>query len=153
MSNYSWMYTFPPDRIGFCVLHMLEISSPGPWPGCRRRRYRAVAGNSKQHDGEIEQQHALSDGWGDKFYAPPAPELNILKFTDGRKTRNGDLFKKVARKMEEAGFTRTPEQVRSNGRTTRKLTMAPNTITRQVVGSVLLVCFTSCWKSSWGGDL
>ncbi|XP_056135260.1 uncharacterized protein LOC130111976 [Lampris incognitus] len=39
-------------------------------------------------------------------------ELNILKYMDGRKTRNGDLFKKVAEHMVGAGFKRTPEQVR-----------------------------------------
>ena len=47
-------------------------------------------------------------------------ELNILKFMDGRKTRNGDLFKKVAQKMKEAGFTRTPEQVRVRWKNLRK---------------------------------
>ncbi|KAL7370896.1 hypothetical protein ABVT39_013704 [Epinephelus coioides] len=39
-------------------------------------------------------------------------ELNILKYMDRRKTRNGDLFKKVAEQMKEGGFTRTPEQIR-----------------------------------------
>ncbi|XP_049446709.1 zinc finger protein with KRAB and SCAN domains 2-like [Epinephelus fuscoguttatus] len=38
-------------------------------------------------------------------------ELNILKYVDGRKTRNGDLFKKVAEQMKEGGFTQTPEQI------------------------------------------
>ncbi|XP_059204194.1 MICAL-like protein 1 isoform X2 [Centropristis striata] len=39
-------------------------------------------------------------------------ERNILKYMDGRKTRNGNLFKKVAEQMREGGFSRTPEQVR-----------------------------------------
>ncbi|XP_049900271.1 zinc finger protein with KRAB and SCAN domains 2-like [Epinephelus moara] len=39
-------------------------------------------------------------------------ELNILKYMDGRKTRNGDLFKKVAEQMKEGGSTQTPEQIR-----------------------------------------
>lgn len=38
--------------------------------------------------------------------------LNILKYMDGRKTRNGDLFKKVAEQLKEAGFARTADQVR-----------------------------------------
>uniref|UniRef100_H2S9Z7 N-terminal EF-hand calcium binding protein 2 n=1 Tax=Takifugu rubripes TaxID=31033 RepID=H2S9Z7_TAKRU len=39
-------------------------------------------------------------------------ELNILKYMDGRKTRNGDLFKKVAQQLRDAGFARTADQVR-----------------------------------------
>ncbi|XP_072314095.1 uncharacterized protein [Eucyclogobius newberryi] len=39
-------------------------------------------------------------------------ELNILKYMDGRKTRNGDLFKKVAEQLRDGGFTRTTEQIR-----------------------------------------
>ncbi|KAM4580261.1 uncharacterized protein PAE49_005180 isoform 3-T11 [Odontesthes bonariensis] len=39
-------------------------------------------------------------------------DLNILKYMDGRKTRNGRLFKQVAEQMEEAGFKRTSEQIR-----------------------------------------
>ncbi|XP_072250702.1 uncharacterized protein [Leuresthes tenuis] len=39
-------------------------------------------------------------------------DLNILKYMDGRKTRNGRLFKQVAEQMEEAGFKRTAEQIR-----------------------------------------
>ncbi|KAL2093369.1 hypothetical protein ACEWY4_010681 [Coilia grayii] len=39
-------------------------------------------------------------------------ELNILKFMDGRKRRNGELFKKIAQRMLQDGFPRTPEQVR-----------------------------------------
>ena len=47
-------------------------------------------------------------------------ELNILKFMDGRKTRNGELFKKVALKMMEAGFPRTPEQIRIRWKNVKK---------------------------------
>ncbi|XP_024132497.1 uncharacterized protein LOC112149189 [Oryzias melastigma] len=39
-------------------------------------------------------------------------EMNILKYMDGRKTRNGVLFRKVADQLEDAGFKRTPEQIR-----------------------------------------
>lgn len=39
-------------------------------------------------------------------------ELNILKYMDGRKTRNGDLFKKVAQQLRDAGFARSADQVR-----------------------------------------
>ena len=39
-------------------------------------------------------------------------DLNILKFMDGRKTRNAYLFKKMSVRMEDAGFVRTPEQIR-----------------------------------------
>ena len=61
--------------------------------------------------------------WTDEqtqFMLNQLKELNILKFLDGRKTRNGDLFKKVARKMEEAGFPRTPEQVRIRWKNVKK---------------------------------
>ena len=47
-------------------------------------------------------------------------EMNILKFMDGRKTRNGELFKKVALKMVEASFPRTPEQVRIRWKNLKK---------------------------------
>uniref|UniRef100_A0A1A7YT66 Pyrroline-5-carboxylate reductase-like n=1 Tax=Iconisemion striatum TaxID=60296 RepID=A0A1A7YT66_9TELE len=39
-------------------------------------------------------------------------KLNILKFMDGRKTRNGNLFKKVQERMASAGYMRTSEQIR-----------------------------------------
>ncbi|XP_061594808.1 interferon-induced protein 44-like isoform X2 [Cololabis saira] len=39
-------------------------------------------------------------------------ELGILRFIDGRKTRNGDLFKKVQEHMARAGYKRTAEQIR-----------------------------------------
>nr|XP_057926645.1 zinc finger protein 316-like isoform X2 [Doryrhamphus excisus] len=38
-------------------------------------------------------------------------EPNIFKWLDGSKTRNGEVFKKVAKKMEEAGFIRTSAQI------------------------------------------
>ncbi|XP_054629016.1 uncharacterized protein LOC129179603 isoform X2 [Dunckerocampus dactyliophorus] len=53
--------------------------------------------------------------WGEEeavFLLQQLKELNILKCLDGRKTRNGEVFKKVAKKMENAGFIRTPEQIR-----------------------------------------
>lgn len=36
----------------------------------------------------------------------------ILKYMDGRKTRNGELFKKVAGELAKANFSRSAEQVR-----------------------------------------
>lgn len=53
--------------------------------------------------------------WTDEetdFMLNQLKELNILKYMDGRKTRNADLFKKVAEQMDEGGFKRTPEQIR-----------------------------------------
>ncbi|XP_028316542.1 uncharacterized protein LOC114471808 isoform X2 [Gouania willdenowi] len=39
-------------------------------------------------------------------------ERNILKFMDGRKTRNAVVFHKVSEEMRKAGFVRTSEQCR-----------------------------------------
>lgn len=39
-------------------------------------------------------------------------EFQILKYMDGRKTRNGDLFKKVSVELEKSKFIRSAEQVR-----------------------------------------
>ncbi|KAL2099546.1 hypothetical protein ACEWY4_003940 [Coilia grayii] len=39
-------------------------------------------------------------------------EHQILKYMDGRKTRNGDLFKKVSKELAKANFCRSAEQVR-----------------------------------------
>ncbi|XP_041843775.1 uncharacterized protein LOC121641605 isoform X2 [Melanotaenia boesemani] len=53
--------------------------------------------------------------WSDEeteFMLYQLRDLNIWKYMDGRKTRNGRLFKKVAEQMEDAGFKRSPEQVR-----------------------------------------
>lgn len=53
--------------------------------------------------------------WDDEeteFMLAQLKEFNILKYIDGRKTRNGDLFEKVAQKLDGAGFKRTPEQIR-----------------------------------------
>ncbi|XP_058509427.1 uncharacterized protein LOC131475368 [Solea solea] len=47
-----------------------------------------------------------------RFMLLQLKELNILKYMDGRRTRNGHLFKKVAEKMQDAGCKRTAEQVR-----------------------------------------
>ncbi|KAM4570048.1 uncharacterized protein PAE49_009294 [Odontesthes bonariensis] len=46
-----------------------------------------------------------------RFMLTQLKELNIFKFMDGRKTKNRDIFKKVAQKLEEVGFPRTPKQV------------------------------------------
>ncbi|XP_051524509.1 uncharacterized protein LOC127423880 [Myxocyprinus asiaticus] len=53
--------------------------------------------------------------WTDRetvFMLLQLKELNILKFMDGRKTKNGEPFKKVAQRLKEAGFIRSPEQIR-----------------------------------------
>nr|XP_061788374.1 uncharacterized protein LOC133578184 [Nerophis lumbriciformis] len=47
--------------------------------------------------------------------------LNISKFLDGRKTRNGQVFKKVAKEMAGAGFSRTAEQVRVKWKRMKRL--------------------------------
>ncbi|XP_051502088.1 ankyrin repeat domain-containing protein 23-like isoform X1 [Myxocyprinus asiaticus] len=53
--------------------------------------------------------------WSDEetaFMLLQLKELGILKYIDGRKTRNGELFRNVAKKLEKAGFIRSPEQIR-----------------------------------------
>lgn len=40
-------------------------------------------------------------------------EMDIMKCLDGRKNRNGEIFKRVAERMGEEGYTRSPEQVRT----------------------------------------
>lgn len=47
-------------------------------------------------------------------------DLNILKYLDGRKTRNGELFRRAANKLHDAGFSRTPEQIRVRWKTLKK---------------------------------
>ena len=39
-------------------------------------------------------------------------EMDIMRFIDGRKHRNGDLFRMVGDRMRGAGFIRTVEQIR-----------------------------------------
>lgn len=39
-------------------------------------------------------------------------EFDIIKCMDGRKKRNGNLFKRVANALAEAGYVRTAEQIR-----------------------------------------
>nr|XP_057926634.1 zinc finger protein 397-like isoform X2 [Doryrhamphus excisus] len=53
--------------------------------------------------------------WGEEeavFLLRQLKEPNIFKWLDGRKIRNAEVFKKVAKKMEEAGFIRTFEQIK-----------------------------------------
>ncbi|XP_061836059.1 uncharacterized protein [Nerophis lumbriciformis] len=53
--------------------------------------------------------------WGEDetvFLIHQLKEFNILRCLDGRKHRNGEVFTKVARELENAGFCRTPEQIR-----------------------------------------
>jgi len=100
--------------LGSSVLRMFTILS---WD-----RHPEVEGDDiccccswKVRNNMMETARSSTHFWTDEqtqFMLNQLKELNILKFMDGRKTRNGELFKKVARKMEEAGFPRTPEQVR-----------------------------------------
>lgn len=48
-------------------------------------------------------------------------ELNILKCIDGRKTRNGNLFKRVSEQMREGIFVRTAEQIRIRWKLLKKM--------------------------------
>ncbi|XP_061567989.1 myb/SANT-like DNA-binding domain-containing protein 7 [Cololabis saira] len=53
--------------------------------------------------------------WTDKetrFMLHQIQKLNIFKFMDGRKTKNANLFKKIKKEMADAGFIRTPEQIK-----------------------------------------
>ncbi|XP_061880025.1 zinc finger and SCAN domain-containing protein 20-like [Entelurus aequoreus] len=53
--------------------------------------------------------------WSDEetiFLIHQLRESDILKYLDGRKTRNGKVFEKVANAMKNAGFRRSPEQIR-----------------------------------------
>ncbi|XP_061880718.1 zinc finger protein with KRAB and SCAN domains 2-like isoform X1 [Entelurus aequoreus] len=53
--------------------------------------------------------------WGEDetvFLIQQLKDFNILRCLDGRKHRNGEVFTKVARELENAGFCRTPEQIR-----------------------------------------
>ncbi|TNN37406.1 Transcription factor 7-like 1 [Liparis tanakae] len=71
----------------------------------------------------LENTRATTHFWTEEqteFMLNVLKELNILKFMDGRKTRNGDLFKKVALKMLAAGFPRTPEQIRIRWKNLKK---------------------------------
>lgn len=47
-------------------------------------------------------------------------DLNILQLLDGRKHRNGDMFKKLSDKMTSAGYLRSVEQVRSRWKVLRQ---------------------------------
>ncbi|TSK34856.1 hypothetical protein Baya_4464 [Bagarius yarrelli] len=47
-------------------------------------------------------------------------DLNILQLLDGRKYRNGDMFKKLSDKMTSAGYLRSVEQVRSRWKVLRQ---------------------------------
>ncbi|TNN79268.1 Zinc finger protein with KRAB and SCAN domains 2 [Liparis tanakae] len=71
----------------------------------------------------MENMRAITHFWTEEqttFMLNVLKELNILKFLDGRKTRNGELFKKVSLKMVEAGFHRTPEQIRIRWKNVKK---------------------------------
>lgn len=47
-------------------------------------------------------------------------DLNILQLLDGRKYRNGDIFKKLSDKMALAGYSRSAEQIRSRWKVLRQ---------------------------------
>ncbi|XP_061601344.1 zinc finger and SCAN domain-containing protein 29-like [Cololabis saira] len=55
-----------------------------------------------------------------RFMLQQIQELNILKCMDGRKTRNADPFKKIQKEMADAGFTRTPGQIKMRWKHVRK---------------------------------
>ena len=99
----------------------------------RRRRYMEIliltnnmllnSAIVPQTNNAMDNTRATTHFWTEEqteFMLNVLKELNILKFMDGRKTRNGELFKKVALKMVEAGFPRTPEQIRSRWKNVKK---------------------------------
>ncbi|XP_061598284.1 uncharacterized protein LOC133461402 [Cololabis saira] len=61
--------------------------------------------------------------WSDeetRFMLRQIQELNILNFMDGRKSRNANLFKKIAKEMGDARFFRTTEQIKIKWKNIRK---------------------------------
>nr|XP_057926664.1 zinc finger and SCAN domain-containing protein 2-like isoform X2 [Doryrhamphus excisus] len=62
--------------------------------------------------------------WGEEeavFLLRQLKELNIFKWVNGRKIRNAEVFKKVAKKMEEAGFIRTFEQIKGKWKSMKRI--------------------------------
>ena len=48
-------------------------------------------------------------------------EMNIMAFIDGRKCRDSDTYKRVSRKLSEAGgYTRTADQCKHRWKTIKK---------------------------------
>ncbi|XP_061598323.1 protein ALEX-like [Cololabis saira] len=69
--------------------------------------------------------------WGDeetRFMLRQIQELNILNFLDGRKSRNANLFKKIAKAMADAGFIKTTEQIKIKWKNTQKSYVAAKRI-------------------------
>ncbi|KAL7392155.1 hypothetical protein ABVT39_020096 [Epinephelus coioides] len=46
--------------------------------------------------------------------------MNIMSFVDGRKYRDSEIYKKVSEKLREAGFVRTPDQIKHRWKTLKK---------------------------------
>lgn len=64
-------------------------------------------------------QHFWSDS-ETTFMLDEMKDLNILQLLDGRKYRNGDMFKKLSDKMGLAGYTRSVEQIRTRWKVLRQ---------------------------------
>ncbi|KAB5586805.1 hypothetical protein PHYPO_G00005740 [Pangasianodon hypophthalmus] len=64
-------------------------------------------------------QHFWSDS-ETTFMLDEMKDLNILQLLDGRKYRNGDMFKKLSDKMALAGYTRSVEQIRTRWKVLRQ---------------------------------
>ncbi|XP_053486810.1 uncharacterized protein LOC128611379 [Ictalurus furcatus] len=64
-------------------------------------------------------QHFWSDS-ETTFMLDEMKDLNILQLLDGRKYRNGDIFKKLSDKMALAGYSRSAEQIRSRWKVLRQ---------------------------------
>ena len=89
-----------------------------------RRREGEVDHRRRQHNDMASSDANVTGGkgknktphfWSDRetiFMLDQMREMNILRYLDGRKNRNGDIFQKVSTKMREAGFVRTVEQIR-----------------------------------------
>ncbi|KAK7907080.1 hypothetical protein WMY93_015692 [Mugilogobius chulae] len=65
--------------------------------------------------------------WTDEetaFMLTQLKELNILRCLDGRKKRNGEVFKRVAGELASAGYVRTAEQIRVRWKHVKRLYFA-----------------------------
>lgn len=71
------------------------------------------------HGEMATKQHFWSDS-ETTFMLDEMKDLNILQLLDGRKYRNGDMFKKLSDKMALAGYTRSVEQIRTRWKVLRQ---------------------------------
>ncbi|CAL8373208.1 unnamed protein product [Arctogadus glacialis] len=130
------------------------------FPGAVSRKYKETIAERRKNSITTMAGSSSSSKthfWSEKetrFMLNQLKDMHILQFMDGRKTRNGDLFKKIAKKMEEAGFRRNPEQIRIRWKNiSRRRTLAPNRITGRVVVSMFPVRSMIFWTNSLGADL